>query len=182
MPMKIKKVTTYSEYRAEIVEPDFNDFIKDDGDLRAAFHCAISLFHLHDWVYQTHKLYIDANFAFKNKLGLATPVSNHAGFADALADQYPDFELIRGVANSAKHLSLRPRKVNRPAPPSNMPSNAANTFAQSAGWDNAQFDQDKWNGAPTVKLEGDNNQHLVLSEVATKVRDMWDALFVAHGW
>lgn len=181
MSMQIKKVTTYSEYRAEIVEPDFNDFIKHDGDLRAAFHCAISLFHLHDWVYQSHQAYIDANFAFQ-KLGVATPVAQSSDFANALADQCPEFELIRGVANSAKHLALHPANPKRPPQPPNTPSHAANTFSVGAGWDNAQWDQDKWDGAPTVKLEGANGQHLVLSDVATKVRDMWDALFVAHGW
>jgi hypothetical protein len=29
--------------------------------VRRAFHCAISLFHLSDWVYVAHKAHIDAN-------------------------------------------------------------------------------------------------------------------------
>lgn len=181
MPVQIKKVTTYSEYRAEIVEPDYNDFIKDDGDIRAAFHCAISLFHLHDWVYQAHKAYIDANFSFL-KLGAPIAVSQASEFANALADQYPQFELIRGVANSAKHLALHPANPRRPPQPPSTPSHAANTFSEGGGWDGGKWDQDKWDGAPTVKLEGANGQHLVLSNIATKVRDMWDTLFAAHGW
>src|SRR5258708_549734 len=88
----------------DIVVPDYNDFAANIADLRRAFHCAISLFHLSDWVYVAHKAYIDANFTFHDKIDVARPVSDEKTFANALGQLHPDFDLIRGIANSAKHL------------------------------------------------------------------------------
>ncbi len=180
--MTIEKVTTYAEYRSKIVEPDYRDFVDNESDLRMAFHSAISLFHLHDWVYGAQAAYINANFVFQNN-GVATPVTGGPQFANALADLCPEFELIRGVANSAKHLTLRGRNAKRPPPPSNMPSHAANTFSDPGGWPDTPWPDDEWQDeVPAVKLEGDNGQHLVLIDVATTVHTMWTVQFAKHGW
>lgn len=179
--MKVTKLTNYSDYSSSIVQPDYDDFMNNDGDLRVAFHCAISLFHLHDWVYDHHKAYIDKHFTFLRN-GAATAVSSASEFAHSLADACPEFALIRGIANSAKHLSLHTMNPKRPAPPANMPSHAANTFSESTGFGQGVWDQARWGGTPTVKLEGDNGQHIIMSDVATRVHTMWSTLFTAHGW
>lgn len=179
--MQIKKITTYLEFKTEIVDKDFEEFVKNDGDVRAAFHCAISLFHLHDWVYRAHKAHIDATYTFL-KNGKPERVSKASEFANALSDRHADFELIRGVANSAKHLRLDGSNKSRPAPPENTPIDAANTFAQSAGWGEGKYGEMKWGGAPTVMLEGANNNHLVLSKLAASVKKMWDDLFATEKW
>jgi hypothetical protein len=178
---QVQKVSTYKEYKLEIVDKDHADFLADDGDIRKAFHSAISLFHLHDWVYAAHDSYINANFTFLLK-SAPTPVSNAKQFADSLSDASPDFALIRGVANSAKHLELRTPDPKRPPPPPSAPSNAANTFSQSTGWGEGKWGEMKWGGAPTIMLEGANNNHIVLSRITSAVMTMWNDLFIKHGW
>ncbi len=42
----VDRIDTYTEFKRSIVEPDFRDFLADRGDLRKAWHCAGSLFHL----------------------------------------------------------------------------------------------------------------------------------------
>jgi hypothetical protein len=178
---QIKKITSYNEYRTEIVERDHADFLADDGDIRKAFHTAISLFHLHDWVYAAHSAYIDANFTFFRN-GVPASVTNAKQFADALSDASPDFALIRSVANAAKHLELRTPDPRRPPPPPSAASSAANTFSQTTSWGEGKWGEMKWGGAPTIMLEGANNNHLVLSKITSAALRMWNELIAEHGW
>ena len=72
----IASVADCRSFWRDIVVPDYNDFAANIADLRRAFHCAISLFHLSDWMYVAHKAYIDANFTFHDKIDVARPVSD----------------------------------------------------------------------------------------------------------
>jgi hypothetical protein len=62
-------ITNYKEFRRSVVEPDFQDFMANRDDVRKAWHCAGSLFHLADWVYGAHKA-IDAKFTFIDDRGI----------------------------------------------------------------------------------------------------------------
>jgi hypothetical protein len=174
--MTTTRIDDYRAFRAEIVQKDFDDFHANDGDIRAAFHCAISLYHLADWVYAAHKAQIDATFTF-NANG-PQRVTDEKTFANALADITSDFELIRSVANSAKHLVVTSKPRARQQPP-HTASHAANTVAKSTGWGTGGWGTSKWGGGPTVILEGDGRP---ISEIAESVLKMWDALFAQHGW
>ena len=101
MATVIANVTDCRSFWREIVVPDYNDFIAVIDNIRLAFHCAISLFHLCDWVYHAHKANIDANFSYRDRHGKLRPVTDEKTFANALGDLNPDFDLIRGIANSA---------------------------------------------------------------------------------
>ena len=49
-PMALmKQFKTPADFWSGMVEPDFADCEANKADLRAAFHAAISLFHMHDW-------------------------------------------------------------------------------------------------------------------------------------
>jgi hypothetical protein len=86
MPTVVASFTDCRSFWREIVVPDYNDFAAKIGDLRRAFHCAISLFHLSDWVYVAHGTSIDANFTFGDKKGVVRPVTDEKTFANALGD------------------------------------------------------------------------------------------------
>jgi hypothetical protein len=165
-------------YWRDVVEPDYRDFIAKIDDLRLAFHCAITLFHMADWVYVVHKSYIDSKFKFKDKNGNLQRVTDEKMFANAVQDLYPDFKLIRGIANSAKHLKLK--KDRDPHPPS--PSHAANTRVQSTGWGKGRFGNGPYGGTPRVMLAGPNGQDLEFSDIATSTYNMWKSLAQDHGW
>ena len=140
-------VTDYRAFWREIVVPDYNDFIGQIDNLRRAFHSAISLLHMSDWVYHAHKQYIDANFTFRDNNGVVRPVSDEMTFANALGQLHPDFDLIHGIANFAKHLALK-----KPRPHPAAPSNAANTRVKSTGFGQGGYGMGPYGGAPRVML------------------------------
>jgi hypothetical protein len=170
-------VDDYEAFWRDIVKPDYNDFLEKIDDLRRAFHCAITLFHLGDWIYIAHKASIDASFTFKDTHGASQPVYDEKTFANALRDLHPNFELTRGIANSAKHLQL---KNSGPHP--SAPTNAANTRVQSPGWQKGPYSMGPHSGAPRVMLEGSAGRDLELSDLARSVFAMWESLSKKHGW
>src|SRR4051794_15351058 len=95
----IKEFRTASNYWSGMVEPDYQDCLNDPADLRAAFHAAISLFHMHDWVWKTHEAAVRATFTFTDNTGATVKVYDARSFANALEEQYADFGRVRGIAN-----------------------------------------------------------------------------------
>jgi len=174
-----QRIATYQDFKKQIVEVDFAEFMSNRGDLRKAWHCAISLFHLHDWVYKAHKAAIDANYTFVDDDGVTRPVSRASHFANALGQLHPDFQLIRGVANNAKHLEIGESPPGR-QDPSGMPSHAANVYVTDIVFQPGVF-QDNMVQTPDVMLEADPN-HLTLARIAQSVMDMWNRLFQDRGW
>ncbi len=173
-------VSCINDYRAfwqYIVKPDYNAFREKIDDLRRAFHCAIALFHLSDWIYVAHKTYINANFMFKGKNGTSQQVYDEKTFANALRDLHPDFELVRGIANSAKHLQLK----NSGAHPS-APSHAANTRVQITGYGEGGYGMGPFGGSPRVMLEGPQGQDLEFSDLAESAYEMWRSISQKHNW
>ena len=86
--LAMQKIDDYRKYWNEVVMPDYDDFFADLDDLRKAFHCAGSLFHMADWLYWGNKAYIDANFTWLDGNGVARPVKNEQMFANAIRDVY----------------------------------------------------------------------------------------------
>lgn len=168
-------VTNYTEFRRFVVEPDLQDFMTNRDDVRKAWHCAGSLFHLADWVYGAHKTGIDTRFSFVNDQGVTRQVSRIEEFATALGQAYADFQLIRGIANSAKHFVLRPVPSGRVNPPG-MPTHAANTYVSDGAFSTAFS-----NAFPVaeVRLQGPD---IAFAGLAQSVSDMWDRLFTSEGW
>ncbi len=177
--MIVQKIDTYAEFWRNVVTPDFNESQAQIDDLRRAFHVAISLFHMSDWVYWDNEAYVKSNFTFLDRHGVATPVSSEAEFANSLRDLHRDFELIRGIANSAKHLKL---KHATKAHHSHAPSNAANTVVQSTGCGQGGYGAGPYRGTPRVMLEGPNGNDLEYSDLVKSVHSMWLALAAERGW
>ena len=159
-----------------MLEPDYRDFQASNGDLRKAFHCAGSLFHLADWLYWGNKTYVDANFTFKDKSGATQPVTDEKSFANALRDLCSDFELMRGIANAGKHLEVKPAK--HPG----APASAANTYAITPGFDQATFDVATFDATPRVMQEGPNKQDVDFTALSKSVYDFWIDLCDKHGF
>lgn len=183
MATVVALIDDYQAFWREIVDADFNDCVAKIDDLRRAFHCAISLFHLHDWIYVAHKADIDKNLTFEDKSGASRPVHDRRSFANALGDLHPDFELIREIANSAKHLKLRepctnPSSRSHPS----APSDAANTRVQATGWGEGGFGKGPFGGTPRVMLQGPEGQDLEFSDLAKSTYEMWKTLGQKHGW
>ncbi len=135
----------------------------------------MSLFHLSDWVYEAHKQTIDAKYQYQDRKGQTQPVSNEKEFANALGQQHPAFQLIRGVANAAKHCKL---KSGHPQDPLGMPSHAANTYVATEGFSREAFQSDAFQ-IGEVKLQGTDVE---FASLAQAVLTMWNDLFAKEGW
>jgi hypothetical protein len=172
----MQKIDDYKKYWNEVVIPDYDEFFADLDNLRKAFHCAGSLFHMADWLYWGNQGYIDANFTWLDGNGVAQPVKDERAFANAVRDLHPDFELIRNIANAGKHLEIKKGKHAA------SPVSAANTYVSSTGFGIGGWGMGPWGGTPRVRQEGPGGADLELSDLATSVRDMWIVLCARHGF
>jgi hypothetical protein len=172
----VEKFQSANDFWVGMVEPDFQESQNNQGDLRAALHAAISLFHMSDWVFEQHQSMVRKAFTFNDKSGQPQSVKDSKTFAHSLEEIESNFALIRGIANAAKHLAL---KDIRPHP--DAPSHSANTASQSLGWGEGGYGVGPYGGGPQVMLEGANG-HLHFSQIATSVYDMWVKLKNQHNW
>ena len=172
-------INTYTKYKHQIVEVDFNEFMAARGDLRKAWHCAGSLFHLHDWVYAGHNASIDAKYTFVNDKGRKQKVSCATHFANSLGQAEPKFQLILGIANASKHLVLYPPPKGR-SNPSGMPSNAANTYVSGRAFQPNAFQANAFQTG-NVKLQRSSGD-IEFAVLAQDVLNMWNQLFTTEGW
>lgn len=95
-------------------------------------------------------------------------------FANAVRDLYPDFELIRGIANAGKHLQVR--KGQHAA----SPVSASNTYVTSTGVGVGGFGTGPYGGTPRVLQQGPNNQDIEMADLAQRIHDMWVDLCKTH--
>jgi hypothetical protein len=178
--MTSPRIDNYQIYWQDVVAPDYQDFLRRDDDLRSAFHCAISLFHMHDWLYRANPAQINQTFTYRDRNGNSQLVHDPRTFANAVADLCADFELIRGIANSVKHLELTPRP-NAPAPRNPAtPTHAANTYFSIASVH--RFLGFTLRTAGQVMLQGPGGQDRPVTDVARTVYQFWPGLCQANGW
>jgi hypothetical protein len=170
------QIDDYKKYWNEIVIPDYDEFFADLDNLRKAFHCAGSLFHMGDWLYHGNKAYIDAHFTWLDGNGAAQSVSDEKTFASAVRDLNPNFELVRNIANASKHLLIKKGKHAA------SPVSAANTYVSGTGFGIGGFGMGPFGGTPRARQQGPGGADLELSDLATSVRDTWINLCATHGF
>lgn len=171
--------TTAADFWTGMVVPDCTDYRAHPNDLRRALHSAISLFHMHDWIFYTHQSDVTSNFTYIDKVGTCKPVLNAEEFANSLEQSNEDFGRIRGIANAGKHLQLRQSGIR---PVQNAPSNAANTRIQTTGWGQTGFGQGPFSGPARVMLQGSNGNDMEYSDIVDSVYKMWEALMKRYNW
>lgn len=168
------RIDDHKKFWNDVLLADYQDFMGEIDNVRKAFHLASSPFHMADWLYWGNKAYIDANFTFVDKNGAAQPVSDERTFANAVRDLYPDFELIRGIANAGKHLQIR--KGQHAA----SPVSASNTYVTSTGFGIAGFGMGPYGGTPRVRQQGPNDQDIEMTDLAKRIHDIWVKLCAAE--
>ncbi|MBN9532650.1 MAG: hypothetical protein J0H10_04760 [Alphaproteobacteria bacterium] len=154
------KITNAREYFDEIAFPDFGEANANPASLRYAFHCASSLYHLHEFVFAEHKSALN----FKKA----------RDFDRELCEKSGDFKLIRDIANTAKHMELDrdPQRI----------THIANTAVQSTSYGEGNYGAGPWGGGQRVRIHVGPNSYEEFSHVATKVMSMWQSMFAENGW
>jgi hypothetical protein len=183
------ELATATDFWEVMVEPDFAECKGDPTNLRAALHAASSLFHMHDWVWLSHRSAVELTFpTFVGKTGAPETVTNASRFANALEDQYPDFSRIRGVANAGKHLQLtKPRKgVIRDAHAPVVATKTKTAPAVGVGGYGAEIGYGAYGAygvSPRVIIAGaDGTTSMDFLRVALSTHEMWLALRTTLGW
>ena len=161
------QLDTAVDYWLEIAEPDVSESSVDRGNLRKALHAATSLTHMADWVFHTHKDDVSAKFNVKNEVE----------FANSLAQTYPHFDRIRGVANAAKHLVRR----DTFKPTHGAPAHGSDTGVRHGGFQANAFQN---NGFATSKVIviGSDGQEYDFHEMMRATYNMWRQLKAENGW
>lgn len=173
----VKKVTTVQEFWDTFLVPDFDEFMKDAGDMRKGFHSALSQFHLHDWIFEHHGATIKSSFNYIDAVGARKPAATAGEFANALEQMDPDFGIIRGVANSIKHLAL-----SRPQSVPDAPTNAANTVILTASFNPSAFQAGAFSASDRMMIETGTGFDKPLKDCVANVNAMWVRLRAQHGW
>lgn len=160
MPTTHSKITNSREYLDEVVEPDFAEAQANPASLRNAFHCAASLYHLHEFVFADH--------------GATLGFSKAREFDRDLCSKSAEFQLIRDIANTAKHMELTrdPQRI----------THIANTAVQSTGYGEGGYSAGPYGGTKRVRIEVNGANYEEFSQVSASVMNMWWNMFAQNSW
>lgn len=88
-------IESSAEFYAMVVA-DFDDFHNDPQSSRRAMHCAISSYHLHDWLWVD---WLKRNKPLRSELG----IKSKDDFVRWIIRRCVWFEVIQAIANGSKH-------------------------------------------------------------------------------
>lgn len=88
-------LTTSRDFYAMLVE-DFDDFMAEPHSARRALHCAITAYHLYEWIWGDWlKTDYDVQVALR--------IRDRDSFCQRIVDHCPWFSFIKSLANGTKH-------------------------------------------------------------------------------
>jgi hypothetical protein len=150
-----------TQFLKEVVEPDYHEAIHNPLSLRHAYHLAVGLFSLRDWVL----------LDFSSNPGWPYG-RNKMRFQKELEGLCPEFSIISEVTHSARNLRLQKMKdsllgVDRAT------IYLGSSTATTAGGDGAE--------PAHVTLDA-GHQRLALLDAGEQVFFMWKELFRKSGW
>lgn len=160
------RIETAAGFKRLVVDRDYADYKAKPVDLRAAYHLAVSLFHLRDWTFWEHSN--APGWPYPKKLG---------DYQNALEKVCADFGYIRDLANAVKHAELDPSKK-----PSTQMVGLANTSISSAAFDSSAFQSDAFQTRTYIVSMTAPSQHVDFEVAADKVMTMWNNVFKTNGW
>ena len=133
-------ITTAREFWEQVAQPDYRDFIIDTTDLRKSTHAALSLYHLHEWVFWRLQPTDQQGNTFPSEKEFARHLSQN---------ECSDFALIADVANAQKHFAL-----TRGNP---QISTATQVVTRPTGFGEGGYGEGPYGGSPSVVVEIDQN-------------------------
>jgi hypothetical protein len=92
-------ITKAEDFYAMLVE-DFDEFMKNQQSTRCAMHCAITAYHLYEWVWRD---WLKTDHATKITLG----ITNQKSFISWIDRNCLWFPIIQSLANGAKHFNTQ---------------------------------------------------------------------------
>ena len=93
-------ISSSQDFYAMLVQ-DFDEFIEDQQSSRRAIHCAITAYHLHEWVWGD---WLGTDYLTRKALSIRDKESFLAWIDKAC----PWFSSIQALANGSKHFIRKP--------------------------------------------------------------------------
>lgn len=90
-------VVTARDFYAMVIE-DFDDFMEEPHAARRALHCAISAYHLHEWVWSD---WLKSDAAARERIGIK---KSKEAFVSWICQACVWFTYVQAMANGTKHL------------------------------------------------------------------------------
>jgi hypothetical protein len=160
--MADRRLASAKDFFNEVVEPNYNDFMRSRSTFRAAFNVSVSLFHMADWVFEHSKASAER--------ALGTTFQARPELWRLVESQVRRAAYIRDVANASKHVRLTHQ-------PSSGLTRIANTYITSVSFQSNAFQN---NAFQTGELRiDDNNQAIVFDDCAKDVYDFWKGLITS---
>jgi hypothetical protein len=131
-----------SKYYSEILKPEHDEFFAARSTLRSAFNLATNLFHFHEWLFDSHRVQLEAYFG--------KTLETAGAFWAEVERVDSRFGFIRDLSNSSKHVRLTRR-------PSTSMTHVANTFVEVGAFDSAAFDRSAFDTARVKMKDGPAN-------------------------
>jgi hypothetical protein len=89
------ELATFADFYAMLIE-DFDEFLAEPGSSRRAIHCAITAYHLHEWVWGD---WLKRDYSTQQKLG----VRDLNAFRTWIESASASFPIVQDLANGTKH-------------------------------------------------------------------------------
>ena len=100
------EIRTARQFLERLVEPDYDEFLRNRTSSRLAIHCAVGCWHLIDWVWE------DILMADKSlRLVIDSSIKDHHSFRAYAKRTCPDLDIIGEIANGSKHFATRTSTV-----------------------------------------------------------------------
>lgn len=97
------EIRTARQFLEDLVEPDYDDFLKEPSSSRLAIHCALACWHLFEWVWEDvlegdTSLWADIHDS----------ISDRNSFRAYALKTCPELDIMRDIANGSKHFVAGP--------------------------------------------------------------------------
>jgi hypothetical protein len=160
--MSDKTLTDAKEYFSDVVQPNVQEFLSKPSTFRLAFNAASSLFHLHEWLFESKKTDLEHHFG--------RTFSSKGDFWGHVESVVPEAPYIRDLANASKHVRLTIR-------PSTSMTHVANTVIQFSGYGQGGYGQGRFGGGDVVMK--DRGADILLDDCASKLLQFWSGVVTA---
>jgi hypothetical protein len=157
--MNEKSLTDAKEYFEQIVKGNVEAFLEAPSTFRNAFNAATSLFHQHEWLFDSKQP--DLNKKYGQTFNKKSDFWKHVETLE------PKATYIRDLANASKHVKLTIR-------PSTSMTHIANTFIMTSSSVTPPPNAASYS-AGSVKMK-DNGQDIFLDDCVKDLRKFWECL------
>jgi len=141
------------------VRPAVDEWNRAPADMRKAMDAAVELNQMADYFFHEYSV---------SDPGRVFSTSNLAALRAELGRRFPDFAILRDVAEAHKHV-----KIQRSG---RYVTSAGQTLSISVGLGSAELGEDELGGSKSIIVQLDNAQTMRLKHLIVSAVKMWESL------